>query len=458
MHFNNIKTLNHEPLALYPFLALILLRPFIDCFWWVKESNPLLSPLNWAGVLPVLLITFYFLMKLKDIRRKDKGILFNNRYSSFVIRFSKIFLAFSVLLLINAAALVLLNMHSYNNAFMQSISIGLRIISYPLFFLYLYTLIPKINFDLLMKVFLISTLFPFLMITYEIIFGPVNPYTPGGREFDRYRGLYADGINYTIYWLIGLITSAYFYLKNNSKSNIGYHQPGKKRFSANYLLLTPYFLLLTFVICLSAISLFYLNQAVAYFVFAFLFTVILIFVYKKNKLHFLTLSLILILILLLVYLPEIEKPASLFVVDAEIIKGNVEIIHGANGRVWIWLEGLKQLNELPFYSWLFGAGLSQTVSLKYFSAGAHSDYIRILFSTGLAGLLLYLVFIGTLFKGFKSLLPENKFLLLSVIGSLLLFSVTHTPTIYLPFVYFLTTVMVLGTRFTVNGKVIAWNR
>jgi O-antigen ligase len=283
-----------------------------------------------------------------------------------------------------------------------------------------------------MKVFLISTLFPFLMISYEIIFGPVNPYTPGGREFDRYRGLYADGINYTIYWLIGLITTAYFYLKESTV----------RHFTAFTLAL---------VFSLTAISLFYLNQAAAYFIFAFLFIVILIFVYKKNKLHFLTLSFALTVILLLVYLPEIEKPASLFRVDAEIVKGNVEIIHGANGRVWIWLEGLKQLNELPFYSWLFGAGLSQTVSLKYFSAGAHSDYIRILFSTGLVGLLLYLFFIGSLFKGLRLLPPENKFLLLSVIGSLLLFSFTHTPAIYLPFMYFLTIILAKGERRRANG-------
>jgi len=407
------------------FILLILFRPVIDIFWWIRDIEPLLSPLNWAGVLPVVLLLVYMLksksdwLKTKDQILKVKGV--------------KLFLAFSVLILMNSIGLLVNGFLFPDFSIFDSLAVSIKLISLPLFFLFLFTVIDEDVFDLILKAFLLSTLFPFLMIIYEILIGPINPYTPGGRHFERFRGLYSDGINYTIYWMIGLITSAYFYIKNNSKSN-----------------LTFYFLLFTFV--LIPISLYFLNQAVAYFIFTFLFTLVLIFVFKKNKIHFLALALSLTLIIVLLYIPGISKISTLFPVDKEVIEGKLEIVHAANGRVWIWVEGLKRLSELPVYTWLFGAALTKIESFNYMTGGAHNDYLRILYSTGGTGLILYLLFIFGLFKGFGKLTLHCKFLLISTICSLLLFSVTHTPTFYLSVVYFLTTVLArfLKTNISAN--------
>lgn len=436
-----IKTLSHSPLAFSFFLILILLRPVIDIFWWVKDVNTLLSPLNWAGALPVAVILYY--LYRKGIRQKSQGeglyvlgsrievqgfISDNKTYVFFVLS--------SIIIFINAFAIVINTFvqqfsHSVSTGyinwgkFLNSLGISIKLVSFPLVFIFINSIINKDNFDFLLKIFLISTVIPFIMILYELVVGPINPYIPGGRKFERYRGLYADGINYTVYWLIGLMTSAYFYLKNNSKFT---------------------FYILLFICTLIAISLFYLNQAVAYFLFGFLFIIILLFVIKKNKYNFFTLTFSLVLVFILIYIPGYSKVDSLYSVDTEIIKGNVEIIHGANGRVRIWTEGIKQLFDKPLYVCLFGAGLSGSDNLKYFSSGAHSDYLRILYSAGLAGLILYLIFVFSLFKGFVSYSTEKKFLLISVTGTLLLFSVTHTPTVYLPFVYFTSVIFGYGVR------------
>ena len=405
------------------FIILILFRPVIDIFWWIRDIEPLLSPLNWAGVLPVVLLVGYVLksksewLKTKEQILKVKGV--------------KLFLAFSVLILINSIGLLVNGFLFPNFSIFDSLAVSIKLISLPLFFLFLFTVIDEDVFDLILKAFLLSTLFPFLMIVYEILIGPINPYTPGGRHFERFRGLYSDGINYTIYWMIGLITSTYFYIKDSNKLT---------------------FSILTFALCLIALSLFYLNQAVAYFIFTFLFTLVLIFVFRKNKIHFLALALSLTLIIVLVYIPGISKISTLFQVDKEVIEGKLEIVHAANGRVWIWVEGLKRLSELPVYTWLFGAALTKIESFNYMTGGAHNDYLRILYSTGGTGLILYLFFLAGLFKRFGKLTLHCKFLLISTICSLLLFSVTHTPTFYLSVVYFLTTVLArfLKTNISAN--------
>ena len=62
------------------FIILILFRPVIDIFWWIRDIEPLLSPLNWAGVLPVVLLLVYMLksksdwLKTKDQILKVKGV------------------------------------------------------------------------------------------------------------------------------------------------------------------------------------------------------------------------------------------------------------------------------------------------------------------------------------------------------------------------------------------------
>lgn len=412
------KVKEAHPLKLfYGFVFLILLRPLIDIFWRVKENIPYISPLYLAGVLPFLLISFYIVNEIKVFSDKF------NRFSFYL------FILFGFILLLNVLSIFLYSLQQTSDEIISVAGLSIKMLSFPIFIFFLLTFLDDYKFELILRTFLIASIFPLLMILYEIFIHPINPYIPGGRGYERYRGLYSDGINYTIYWFIALITSAYFFLKYNSRITL---------------------LILSITSLIIFAGLYFLNQAVAYILFISLFVLLLYFLYsskfiislvKRNYIISAFFIVLLLGILIFVYIPGFEKISSLFWLDTQVIQGNASIEHGANGRIGIWLEGIRQLKEFHFYSWLFGAGLSFPKNFNYFSSGAHSDYIRILFTTGIIGLCAYLLFMASLFKGFKSFQLHDKYLLLSLIVMTVLLSVSHTPTFYLPFVYFLAAII-----------------
>lgn len=273
------------------------------------------------------------------------------------------------------------------------------------------------------------------MILFEMLINPINPYIPGGREYFRYRGLYADGIDYTMQWSFALLCLGYFYLKSRGNSN-------------------QTFTLLLLIITIETIGLIYLHQAVAYGIFCFLIPFILIFLFKKNKVHFFVMVSSLILIFLFFYIPNFFRLSSLLGLDIKVISGNAGINAGANGRVGIWLEGLSNLSQLPFFSILFGNILSGKVFYKFIGSGAHSDYLRILFATGFIGLIFYFIFIIKSFFITLKLNKPEKFICMGTIGTLILFSVSHTPTFYPPFVYFFAVIFafIIKTKLSIKDS------
>jgi len=398
--------------TVYFFLGLILIRPFIDIYWWVKDYNIWFSPLYWLGVLPLPLILFYLYIQRQTLPQLTST--------------ARLFIIWSTMLLINSVAIVIIVKN------LQSLGYSIKIISPVLFFFFIYSFINDKTLDLIIKIFLVASIFPLLMVLYEIIAGPINAYIPGGREYLRYRGLYADGIDYTIHWTVALLCAGYLFLR--AKENV-----------------KNYFALLLFVSGLLAISLIYLHQAVAYLIFGFLFILLLYFAFKKNKNYFLGLILTLTIIFIILYIPNIEgKISSLFHLDSEIIKGNADLTSGANGRVGIWLEGIKDFFSLPFYSILFGSILSGETYYRFLGAGAHSDYIRILFVSGIAGIIVYIVFLIKNLVISYNFESAYKFIGIGTIGVIILFSVSHTPTFYLPFVYFASTILAFISKSSLN--------
>ena len=166
MRFRKFQTINHKSFALYLFFLLILLRPLVDIFWWMKDTSPLLSPLNWAGVLPVPLIVLFLFFKIKDKRKKnkeprtkDQELRTNSKW--YKVQGAGIMVLFSVVVLVNAIGITIPAMKQFNNETINSFGLAAKLISFPLFFFFLYNLINKDSFDLILKIFLISTIFPF---------------------------------------------------------------------------------------------------------------------------------------------------------------------------------------------------------------------------------------------------------------------------------------------------------
>ena len=68
--------------------------------------------------------------------------------------------------------------------------------------------------------------------------------------------------------------------------------------------------------------------------------------------------------------------------------------------------------------------------------GMHNDYIRLLFLTGIIGVVLYVLFFFFVFWRRKFLQPPEKFLVMGAVAIVMLYSVSTLPTIY-PGIYFI---------------------
>lgn len=84
----------------------------------------------------------------------------------------------------------------------------------------------------------------------------------------------------------------------------------------------------------------------------------------------------------------------------------------------------------------FGYPLKFDYVFQFIGIGSHNYFIRILFATGILGLILYLRFLSVVFRRNEALGPAQRFLLYATFAALLFYSISVTPTFYAPFMYF----------------------
>ena len=89
--------------------------------------------------------------------------------------------------------------------------------------------------------------------------------------------------------------------------------------------------------------------------------------------------------------------------------------------------------------------MAETPPWHMLLSGTHSDYLRVIFSSGLLGFAAYLTFYLMLF--FKSWDKEKsgKFVIQGAMAVMLLYSITTTPTIYFPMLYFIFPIFAYAT-------------
>ena len=109
------------------------------------------------------------------------------------------------------------------------------------------------------------------------------------------------------------------------------------------------------------------------------------------------------------------------------------MLHGRMGR---FKRHFNYFTEQNLFNIFFG-GLS--IKNPYMLGhGTHNDYLRILFSTGILGLLIYLLFLGLLIlKSISVRKACNRFLFQSGLIILILYSFTLTPSTYIDLNLFL---------------------
>ncbi|MEQ8910212.1 MAG: O-antigen ligase family protein [Vicingaceae bacterium] len=398
-----LKTL---PLAMKWLVLLILFRPLIDVFYFLKEISPVISPLYIVGVLSPVFILLSLLSKGLPIKFKSIVSDFN-------------FWVWGGLSLFNIVLILFIDFS------LDTFGDVLKYITPILLFIYFRRFInSKRQLNGVLTTFLISAIVPAIILTYELIFGPISTQELSANRGGglRYQGGYADVMNYAIYATGSLLIQAYFFI-----------QAGRKKKRRVFRLL--------FVFIYATATLIAIKQTASWGV--LLAIVFLFFIFNLgSRKGFLVLLVSMPLLVFLgtrVYNKTVEP---LIEREIQVIEGDADVDRSFNGRMSRWKKYFQVWEEMPIYSNLFGVITSdQEEARTMVGGGMHSDYVRMLFLTGIIGLLFYLLFLVYLIrKSFRMTSPE-RFLTIAAITCLLMYSVSTCPLTYSFFTYLIFPIM-----------------
>ncbi|MDQ3051129.1 MAG: hypothetical protein M3Q95_09620 [Bacteroidota bacterium] len=400
--FKNWKIwLNDLPWSLKWFVILMLIRPIVDNFYYLKEISPLFSPLYIVGVATPLL-ALYTIFKLPK-----------PNYS----RLDTYMGVFSVLITISCLALLISDAFSLN-----AIEFTLKF-SFPFIMYFFCRRLIRSKNDLhgIFQTFIYSTFFVITIFCYELIFDPINIQISRGLE--RFQGSYADVMNYAIYMTGGILVVCYSFI---NKSIVG-HETGFKRF-----------LPLLIALFLGILLLFNIHHTASYVVFIALLILFLLHTLKANFGYGL---LFVVAISGLIYMNGTasfdEKIKPLIQTDISVYEGekdNEQLLHGRMGR---WMRFYDHFNSQNSFVQLFGLPLGMDNPYIYIGKGSHNDFVRTTMFNGYLGLIIYILIILNLLSRITGYLLPMRFLGFGALSIILLFSISTTPLLYAPLMYLL---------------------
>lgn len=382
-----------QPFSFKWFLWLVLLRPIIDVFWFVKETSSF-SPLQIAGLL-TFFFSFVYAVRLPNQKKNQ---------------FPTAFLVFAILLVVN---LLLITIES------GSIAGYIRFLRFlsPIFlFVYLVKVIrTKSRFEGLLFTFLVSSIFPLAMLYYESIFDPISQVEISDKRGGGFRltGLYADLFNYMSYLIGDLLILSYFFvksLKNAKKSTVKLWHIGA-------------------VLSLALVGISGLKHQASWVVMFFIIASVVLFNFKNQRVkrYIFTIGFPLMLLAPVVVFPKLEK---LFAKELNAYSGEASSKKIMNGRLVRWEYFFEKWTESSTVSKILGVSFSNlpVANKKTMSSGGmHSDYVRFLFTTGIIGLVAFLLFYFRVFLGKANFEPPEKFFIATSLGIMCLYSVSSNP-------------------------------
>lgn len=375
------------------FIYLVLLRPLIDNFYYLKYTSPFLSPLNIAGVLTPVLCTYAVINSRKPINTLSDSL----------------FKMWSVILFITSAFLVFI--YSFN---IDSLALFLKI-SLPVFlFPFLRIFInSRENLYGILQTFLYSCVIAIIIFIIAKFTGQSGVTFTRGVE--RLSGFYADVANLGFYISLGFLISAYFNLLAR-KTNSYYSK--------------PLYLITVIIICVAGIA--SINHVTTFAVFLTLLLLYLIFALRKS----LSYSFFIILFLGAFYFifgqKLIDESVTPLLTDEfEVLRGERDQSQLLHGRMSRWPEMFGLFLSLNPTAIFLGSSFSFKKEIIVLVTGiVHNDFLRILFSTGILGFILYLSFLFTLYRKVGTLVRQDKFLGFGALIIITLYSITMVPNFY----------------------------
>lgn len=388
------------------FAIFVLLRPLVDNFHYIKDYTSFLSPLYIVGVLtPVLIIMSLQSGKLMKVIRNQADDYMR---------------VWGIAIFLNCMFLLL---HHFS---IDNFGDTIKYITPVLLFVYLRHFIQsKEDVHFILQTFLYSSIFPLGMMLYETAFGPINAtqLSEGRGGGSRIRGEYGDSMSYAVYFIGAFLCYGYFFLVKifNPKTD--------SKVSALRLLLV-------FGLCLFGVI--NIRHVATWSVFITLVMLLMYFNAKNAK------GFAVVMFLGLIILPFFARSIYEYQIrpliekEFSVLTGEKDIEYSFNGRMSRWEKYFAIWEDMPAYSHYFGVSFSgYKESVPMMGGGMHNDYVRLLFLSGIFGLILYLLFLLTIFFRRNNFKPPERFLIIGSWAVIVLYSVSTLPTLYLALMNFI---------------------
>lgn len=403
MSFKEWKAwLKSKPWVLRWFPFLILFRPIIDSFYWLKEISALLSPANIIGILTPILV----IVAIVRTKKTAKSSIDKRANLWFTL------LGLSILVVV------------LMNGFTQTSLEQLLKLSMPIYiFLFLRRFITSsTDLDGIMKTLIYSLIFVAPVLLYETFIGPIR--VEVSRDMERIQGLFGDVVSYGMYICFSFLAIAYFYIKAL--------QTNQRKKALRLLLIA---------IAFGVLGLTSIHHIASYAVYSALVLVLLLFTFKQNA------SALLPLIIILGVAGSLfgesifqERINPLLETDLQVVQGEEDTDKLLHGRVGRWGFMAEYYTQQNVFAQFFGFPYSFINDIRLIGSGAHSDYARIIFITGYFGIAIYLSFLFGVYNRSKKYKAHFRFLVLGALSILMLYSISITPTYYPPFMYIIMSV------------------
>lgn len=396
------------PWSLRWFVLLVLFRPVLDVLYFLKDVSPFLSPLYIVGALTPVLILISFLLDA-----------FPPKSESFL---DVIFGFWGVLLFAGALMLLLYSpsIETLGNAITHVTPVFI-------YFFVRHLIRSKRDLKGLLMTFLYGTAVPFGMLLFERLVMPLDQLVHT-RGYGRYTGLYADVVSYGIYVIGALLIACYFFLDHENL------EPPKKRMWR-----------LVIIGSLSILGLLSMHHTASWGVAAALLVLLTLHAAGSKKFSLVAFVVFIGIAGLLLVGDRIqERVGTAIQSEIAVLEGEKDIRYALHGRMSRWSRYFAEWEDVMLVEELFGANLNFDDNVGGVQAGIHNDYLRMLFSTGIVGLVVYLLFYVLLFVKTLSMSSDEKFLVRGAMAIMLLYSITTVPTLYAPLLYLTLCVFAYG--------------
>jgi len=395
------------PWSLRWFAILVLIRPTLDIFYFLKDVSSFLSPLYLVGVLmPPLVLASTLSGSLPRRKLSMLDVLFG---------LWSVLLAFGAMMTLGDGLSV------------DAVAEALKMVTPVAIYVICRYLIGSAR-DLrgLLMTFLYGSSVPFGMLILERALGPVGRliYT---RGYYRYEGLYADVLSYATYFMVSLLVVSYLFLDQASQ------EPFRRRAAR---------LVVVGAVCV--LGLLSIHHTATWGVAAALLILLMLHAFRGQ----LGLGAFVLLLGFAGYLltgDEIkERLSTATATEMAVLEGEKDVDRAFHGRVARWKYYYDVWTRVdPVEKW-FGTHLNPYDPVGGLMGGTHNDYLRIALVTGLVGLALYVGLYAMLLLKSVTMPVGERFVVRGAAAVMLLYSVTTVPTLYPALLYAVFAVFAYG--------------